>query len=116
MKANANSNIGGNVEEDSAHWAFSLYVAGKTAKSLAAFSNLKQICEANLKGKYSIEIVDLMENPSLAKQHQIVAVPAVVRKLPPPVKKLIGSLAEKERVMIGLELRNPEFSQPTVTK
>ncbi len=86
-------------------WDLRLYVAGQTPKSLAAFSNLKKICEERLKGKYRIEVIDLLENPKLAKGDQILAVPTLVRKLPEPVKKIIGDLSKEERVLIGLDLR-----------
>jgi circadian clock protein KaiB len=88
-----------------AEWLLKLYVAGQTPKSIAAFANLKRICETHLKGKYEIEVVDLLVNPQLAKGDQIVAVPALVRQLPPPVKKIIGDLAQEERVLVGLDLR-----------
>jgi circadian clock protein KaiB len=81
-----------------------LYVAGQTKKSLAAFANLKKICEEYLGGKYRIEIVDLVENPQLAKGDQILAVPTLVRRLPPPIKKIIGDLSNTERVLVGLDL------------
>jgi len=86
-------------------WQLRLYVAGQTPKSLEAFANLKRICETHLKGKYSIEIVDLLKNPQLAKGDQIVAVPTLVRKLPEPIKKIIGDLANEERVLVGLQVR-----------
>ena len=82
-----------------------LYVAGQTPKSLQAFANLKQICETHLKGRYRIEVVDLIENPALARGDQILALPAVVRQLPPPVKKIIGDFSNVERVLVGLDLR-----------
>jgi circadian clock protein KaiB len=82
-----------------------LYVAGQTPKSLAAFANLKMICEEHLKGCYRIEIIDLLENPTLAKGDQILAIPTLVRKLPEPVKKIIGDLSNTERVLVGLDLR-----------
>ena len=82
-----------------------LYVAGQTPRSIAAFANLKMICETYLKGQYTIEVVDLLVTPALARGDQIVAVPSVVRQLPPPVKKLIGDLADTERVLVGLDLR-----------
>lgn len=82
-----------------------LYVAGQTKKSLAAFANLKKICEEYLGGRYRIEIVDLLENPQLAKGDQILAVPTLVRRLPPPIKKIIGDLSNHERVLVGLDLR-----------
>ncbi len=82
-----------------------LYVAGQTSRSLAAFANLKRICEEHLKGQYRIEVVDLLSSPQLAKGDQILAVPTLVRKLPPPVKKIIGDLSNTERVLVGLNLR-----------
>ncbi len=82
-----------------------LYVAGQTPKSITAFNNLKKICDEQLKGRYHIEIVDLLENPKLAKGDQILAIPTLVRRLPPPIKKIIGDLSNKEKVLIGLDLR-----------
>ena len=84
-----------------------LYVAGTSSKSLEAFSNLKKICEEYLKSKYSIEVIDLQKNPTLAKDDQIVAIPTLVRKLPPPMKKIIGDLKNKERVLVGLNIVGP---------
>ena len=81
-----------------------LYVAGTTPKSIEAFANLKGICDEHLKGQYSIDVVDLMKNPKLAKGDQIVAIPTLVRKLPPPLKKIIGDLSNKEKVMVGLNI------------
>ena len=86
-------------------WDLRLYVAGQTPKSLAAFANLKRICEEHLAGKYKIEIIDLMKNPQLARGDQILAMPTLVRKLPPPIKKLIGDLSNTERVIVGLDIR-----------
>ena len=86
-------------------WVLRLYVAGQTPKSVAAFVNLRRICESHLLGQYRIEVIDLLENPTLAKGDQIVAVPSLVRQLPPPVKKIIGDLANEERVLVGLDLR-----------
>ena len=82
-----------------------LYVAGQTPKSIAAFANLKKICEEHLVGKYKIEVIDLMKNPALARGDQIVAIPTLVRKLPEPIRKIIGDLSNTERVLVGLELR-----------
>ncbi len=82
-----------------------LYVAGQTPKSLQAFSNLKRICEENLKGRYSIEVVDLVKNPRLAIGDQILAVPTLVRRLPPPIKKIIGDLSNREKVLVGLDVK-----------
>jgi circadian clock protein KaiB len=95
-------------ERPSAAWLLKLYVAGKTPKSIAAFANLKRICETHLKGQYEIEVVDLLENPKLAQGDQIIALPTLVRQLPPPVKKIIGDLAEEERVLVGLDLRSAQ--------
>ena len=86
-------------------WELRLYVAGQTPKSLAAFANLKKICEEHLAGKYTIEIIDLLTQPTLAKGDQILAIPTLVRKLPEPVRKIIGDLSNTERVLIGLDLR-----------
>ncbi len=85
-------------------WRLRLYVAGQTPKSIAAFANLKKICEEHLKGQYSIEVVDLLENPKLAKGDQILAIPTLVRKLPPPIRKIIGDLSNTERVLVGLNM------------
>jgi circadian clock protein KaiB len=82
-----------------------LYVAGQTKKSLAAFANLKKICEEHLQGRYRIEIVDLLEHPQLAKGDQILAIPTLVRQLPPPIKKIIGDLSNTEKVLVGLDIR-----------
>jgi len=85
-------------------WQLRLYVAGQTPKSLTAFANLKDICEQHLKGKYEIEVLDLLENPRLAKGDQIFAIPTLVRKLPQPIRKIIGDLSNKERVLVGLNI------------
>jgi circadian clock protein KaiB len=82
-----------------------LYVAGQTPKCVRAFSNLKRICEEHLIGRYHIEMVDLLENPQLARGDQILAVPTLVRRLPEPIKKIIGDLSNTERVLVGLDLR-----------
>ena len=82
-----------------------LYVAGQTPKSLLAFRNLKQICEEHLQGRYEIEIIDLLENPQLAQGDQILAVPTLVRRLPEPIKKIIGDLSNTENVLVGLDLQ-----------
>ena len=88
-----------------AQWMLRLYVAGNTPNSVAAFANLKEICEVHLGGRYQIEVVDLLRQPQLAAGDQIIAVPTLVRKLPHPVKKIIGDLSNTERVLVGLELR-----------
>ena len=86
-------------------YSLRLYVAGQTPKSVLAFTNLKQICEQHLLGRYQIEIIDLLENPQLARGDQILAVPTLVRRLPEPIKKIIGDLSNTERVLVGLDLR-----------
>ena len=93
------------INEDEEFWELRLYVAGQTPKSIEAFSNLKKIAETHLEGKYRIEVIDLMENPELAKGDQILALPTLVRKLPEPVKKIIGTLANEEKVLVGLDIR-----------
>ena len=87
-------------------WELRLYVAGQTPKSLAAFANLKRICEEHMLDDYRIEVVDLMQNPQLAREDQIIAIPTLVRKLPQPLRKIIGDLSNSERVLVGLELRS----------
>jgi circadian clock protein KaiB len=82
-----------------------LYVAGQTPKSLAAFANLKKICEEHLAGQYHIEVIDLLKQPQLASGDQILAIPTLVRKLPAPLKKIIGDLSNTERVLVGLDVR-----------
>jgi circadian clock protein KaiB len=86
-------------------WQLRLYVAGQTPKSLTAFSNLKKICENHLEGHYRIEVIDLLEQPHLSKGDQILAIPTLVRKLPQPMRKIIGDLSDSERVLVGLNLR-----------
>ena len=90
---------------DTDHYHLRLYVAGQTPKSLAAFANLKAICEEHLAGKYTIEVIDLLANPGLAAGHQILAIPTLVRQLPEPIRKIIGDLSNTERVLVGLDLR-----------
>ena len=85
-------------------WELRLYVAGHTAKSLAAFANLKKLCEEHLAGCYTIEVIDLLENPTLARGDQILAIPTLVRKLPEPLRKIIGDLSNTERVLVGLDM------------
>jgi circadian clock protein KaiB len=100
------------AEEDTADNAgtydLRLYVAGHTAKSTAALANLKAVCEQHLAGRYVIEVIDLLEQPQLAAGDQVLAVPTLVRRLPPPLKRLIGNLANTERVLIGLDIRPRE--------
>jgi circadian clock protein KaiB len=85
-------------------WSLRLYVAGATPKSVAAFDNLQRLCEEHLAGQYHIEVVDLLENPSLARGDQILAMPTLVRKLPRPLKKIVGDLSDREHVLVGLDL------------
>ncbi len=87
-------------------WILRLYVAGQTHKCRTAFINLTKICEEQLKGKYKIEVIDLLVNPKLSREHQILAIPTLVRKLPVPVRKIIGDLSNTERVLIGLDLKS----------
>lgn len=93
------------VPESSELWELRLYVAGQTPNSVRAFANLRRICEEHLKGKYNIEVIDLLESPQLAAGDQILAVPTLVRKLPEPLKKIIGDLSNTERVLVGLDIR-----------
>jgi circadian clock protein KaiB len=95
----------GSPRRSSKLWQLRLYVAGQTPKSLAAFANLKEICETHLNGRYRIEVIDLMEQPHLSKGDQILAIPTLVRKLPQPVRKIIGDLSDANRVLVGLDLR-----------
>jgi circadian clock protein KaiB len=90
---------------DGAVWELRLYVAGQTPKSIAAFANLKRLCEEHLSGRYQIEIIDLLENPQLAAGDQIIAIPTLVRKLPEPLRRIVGDLRDTERVLVGLQLR-----------
>lgn len=92
-------------------WELRLYVAGTTPKSITAFANLKEICESHMGGKYRIEVIDLLRNPQLASGDQIVAVPTLVRRLPHPVKKIIGDLSNTERVLVGLDLKPASLSR-----
>lgn len=91
--------------DDSERWELRLFVAGETPRSVAALRNLREICETHLAGKYSIEVIDLLERPQLAQGEQIVAIPTLERRLPEPVRKIIGDLSNTERVLIGLDLR-----------
>ena len=87
------------------HYHMRLYVAGQTAKSLAAISNLKRVCEEHLAGRYEIEVIDLLVNPRLAEGDQILAIPTLVRRLPTPLKRIIGDLSNTEKVLVGLDIR-----------
>lgn len=88
-------------------WELRLYVAGKTPRSLAALANLKRYCEEHLRGKYSIEVIDLLVQPQLAEGDQILAIPTLVKKVPEPIRKIIGDLSNEEKVLVGLDLRHP---------
>ncbi|MDP9125668.1 MAG: circadian clock KaiB family protein [Pseudomonadota bacterium] len=88
-----------------AEWQLRLYVAGQTAKSVAAFDNLKRVCDGHLAGRYTIEVIDLLVNPRLAAGDQILAVPTLVRKFPEPIRKIIGDLSNEERVLVGLDVQ-----------
>jgi circadian clock protein KaiB len=88
-------------------WQLRLYVAGQSPKSLRAFANLKQLCEERLPGRYEIEVIDLIEQPELARSDDILAIPTLVRRLPVPLRKIIGDLADTERVLLGLRLQPP---------
>lgn len=96
------------VKPEPDNWILRLYVAGQTPKSITAFENLKKICEERLKNKYKIEVIDLLVSPQLSREHQILALPTLVRKLPVPVRKIIGDLSDTERVLIGLDLKPDE--------
>ena len=99
--------------DDRQTWNLRLYVAGQTPKSLQAFANLKRLCEAHLPGVYQIEVIDLIKSPQLAKGDQILALPTLVRKLPAPVRKIVGDLSNTERVLVGLDLRPRGMSEGT---
>ncbi len=93
------------AETNRDHWDLRLYVAGQTDKSIRAINNLTRICEDHLEGRYTIEVIDLMTRPQLAAGDQILAIPTLVRRLPEPIKKIIGDLSNEERVLIGLDVR-----------
>jgi circadian clock protein KaiB len=95
----------GGAKKIGAEWELRLYVAGQSKRSLAAIANLKRLCEEHLAGKYRIEVIDLIKNPQLAAGDQILAIPTLVRKLPVPIKKIIGDLSNTERALVGLDLR-----------
>jgi circadian clock protein KaiB len=92
-------------EEADKKWELRLYVAGQTPKSVTAFSNLKKYCEEHLQGQYRIEVIDLLEKPQLAEGDQILAIPTLVRKVPEPIRKIIGDLSNEEKVLVGLNIR-----------
>ena len=92
-------------DADPNHYHLRLYVAGQTTKSLAAMANLKRVCEDHLAGRYEIEVIDLLQNPRLAAGDQILAIPTLVRRLPAPLKRIIGDLSNTEKVLVGLDIR-----------
>jgi circadian clock protein KaiB len=92
-------------EADTEKWDLRLYVAGQTPRSVAAFANLKRICEEHIPGRYKIEVVDLVQHPQLAAGDQILAIPTLVRKLPQPIRRIVGDLRDTERALVGLQLR-----------
>ena len=104
VKGDETSSNGAKATREASEWVLRLYVAGQTRNSIKAFANLRRICEEHLKGRHRIELIDLLENPQVAKEHQILAAPTLVRRLPPPVKKIIGDLSRTERVLAGLDL------------
>jgi circadian clock protein KaiB len=93
------------MEPEAEFWELRLYVAGQTTKSINALTNLKRYCEEYLKGRYKIEVIDLLKNPQLAEGDQILAIPTLVRKVPEPIRKIIGDLSNQERVLVGLDIR-----------
>ena len=108
MSVRKNSSMKKPAKAKNSRWYLKLYVAGQTPRSLAALSNLKKICEEHLAGQYSIQVIDLLKNPQLAKGDQIFALPTLVRNLPQPMKKIIGDLSNTERVLVGLDLQPGE--------
>jgi circadian clock protein KaiB len=102
----------GHASAHVAEWELRLYVAGQTGNCQAAVRNLKKICEEHLQGRYSIEVVDLLVHPELAREDKILAIPTLVRRLPPPISKVIGDLSDTERALVGLQLR-PLTQRPT---
>jgi circadian clock protein KaiB len=103
--SNNRTRRGAKVSRDT--WILRLYVAGHTPRCVAAFNNLTRICEEHLRGKYRIQVIDLLENPKLAEGDQILAIPTLVRNLPEPVRKIIGDLSNTERTLVGLDLKHP---------
>jgi circadian clock protein KaiB len=104
-EGSASSSEAASASPDGEVWDLRLYVAGQTPKSIAAFNNLKRICEEHLPGRYQIQVIDLVQQPKLARDDQILAIPTLVRKLPDPIRKIIGDLSDTERTLVGLQLR-----------
>ncbi len=99
------ASIGLGAEDDAEKWQLRLYVAGRSPKSVTAYANLKKICDEHLAGRYEIEVIDLLEQPQLAAGDEIVAIPTLVRKLPEPLRRIVGDLSNTERALVGLQLR-----------
>ena len=103
--ASVGSDAGSIRHEETQQWELRLYVAGQTPKSVTAFANLKRICEEHLVGRYKIEVIDLLQQPQLAAGDQIVAIPTLIRRLPEPLRRIVGDLSNTERTLVGLQLR-----------
>jgi circadian clock protein KaiB len=116
MKTSATSRKTKSAAAPPADWELRLYVAGRTPNSVTALRNLEGLCEEHLAGRYLIEVIDLMKNPQLAQGDQILAVPTLVRKLPFPIRKIIGNLSNTERVLVGLDLRPRDANPVAVWK
>jgi circadian clock protein KaiB len=104
-KLENSASLNGGSTDRSDHWELKLYIAGQTPKSLTAFSNLKRFCEENVPGRYHIEVIDLAKNPQLARIDQILAIPTLVRKFPEPVRKIIGDLSDKQKILAGFNMK-----------
>ena len=104
--------IDADLPDDIERWELRLYIAGQSPKSMTAFSNLKKICEEHLQGRYTIEVIDLVQQPQLAAGDQIVAIPTLVRRLPEPLCRIVGDLSNTERTLVGLQLRPASAKQP----
>ena len=109
--ASVGSDAGSIRHEDTETWELRLYIAGQTPKSVTAFANLNRLCEEHLAGRYRIEVIDLMQQPQLAAGDQIVAIPTLIRKLPEPLRRIVGDLSNTERTLVGLQLRPANRSQ-----
>ena len=105
------SKLDSQADREHAEWRLRLYVAGQTPRSTAALRNLKRICETHLAGRYDIEVIDLTEDPKIAADDQILVVPTLVRKLPAPIRKVIGDLSDEQRVLVGLEIEPVHSAQ-----
>ena len=109
--ASVGSDAGSIRHEETETWELRLYIAGQTPKSVTAFANLKKLCEEHLPGRYQIEVIDLMQQPQLAAGDQIVAIPTLIRRLPEPLRRIVGDLSNTERTLVGLQLRPANQSQ-----